>query len=668
MDIIDTLHTQKRLRDIDYTLTTMLAQTYGEENTDAILAAGLTSNADASGHTCLDLASLAGKPWPQDSEEVQKSETARILLPAIDAWLPSIRKSPLWDMAGATDTGTRPFVLAGTLAYLRRFYRYEQRVAQKLEQLAQAECGQLTADNQKAIIEIFPESNLGYADQRKAAGIALTKRLLLLTGGPGTGKTSALARLLYLIQVQAGSQALEIKLAAPTGKAAMRMRDSLSETKNKSYTPDNLDEAATLHRLLGTIPNSPYFRHDAKTPLTADIVIIDEASMIALPMMAKLLDALKPGARLILLGDKNQLSSVEPGFVLGDICSAAQNPTSSLYGTLVELKHSYRFAADGPVGRLSTALQTAGSEDDPDGDKAWQLAVELSQNAMTTSGNEKLTLNNDVKTLLPLLKSPAKQHKQHGTVATSSTQTAEPLQRSIRAGYAAFLKASTVDSAFTALSQFRVLCALRSGPYGVENINKLTESVLSRAPEKAPVTIPTVKSEVMIAPSLDLKESPDNTRLKPAETFYDHRVVMVTRNNYGMNLFNGDIGIILPVDADQPIQDPAHRKHLVCWFENSSAEKSGKKFRPVACNLLPEHETAFAMTIHKSQGSQFTNVLMLLPPDDNPVLTKELIYTGITRVEKNIELWCEEDIFKKAATRPTTRASGLFKSTRLAVD
>jgi len=322
----------------------------------------------------------------------------------------------------------------------------------------------------------------------------------------------------------------------------------------------------------------------------------------------------------------NQLSSVEPGAVLGDICIAARTPGTPLDGTLVELTHSWRFSGTGPVGLLSAALRKAGTGEDPDGAEAWQIATRLSdQNRV---GDENPTGNR------------FSLHASPDNFRPGNDSAFDDLQNTVLAGFRDFMNAAGVDTAFQALSRFRILTALRRGPYGVENLNKLAEEILSQKRIRGT----------------------DNDRprkLNPSGRFYDHRVIMITRNEYGLNLFNGDIGILLPANADQPEATAEKAADIVAWFEITDPETGVKGFRKIPCSMLPEHETAFAMTIHKSQGSEFTDVLLLLPPTSSPILTKELLYTGITRVVRHAVLWCNEDAFKAAAVRKTERASGL---------
>ncbi len=358
-------------------------------------------------------------------------------------------------------------------------------------------------------------------------------------------------------------------------------------------------EACTVDRLLGYVPDSHYFRHNRENPLPADLVLIDEASMIDLPKMAKLLDALAPDCRLVLLGDMHQLASVDPGSVLGDICNS-----KGLADAVVELTESRRFPADSPVARLSAAVNCTTNSGN---DSAWPLLATLND---TSFGDRRI-----------------RQFDMPTSLLDREGRADAGISEAVICGFGDFLAATTPEEAFRAIEDFRVLCALRRGPCGVVFINRLIENILSGR---------------TVADSFNTE-----VRLEPNSEFYDHRVIMVTRNDYSMSLFNGDIGIVLSNDAQPGTQ--------AAWF----AEPGGG-FRAVPCRLLPEHETAFAMTIHKSQGSEFGRTLVLLPGEDSPVLTRELVYTAITRTRTGLDLWCSREAFLQGIARTVQRSTGLL--------
>lgn len=453
-----------------------------------------------------------------------------------------------------------PLVLHDGRLYLRRYWEYEQQLAQAI--LARAG-GKVPKRKPK--------------DQQEFAALtAATRSFSVITGGPGTGKTHTVRAILKLLRAQPGGAELQIKLAAPTGKAAARLSDALRESGL---------EATTIHRLLGTIPDSPYFRHDRERPLTADVVIIDEASMVDLALMAKLLQAVPLTSRLILLGDRNQLASVEAGNVLADICEAAQAEDSPLHGAVVELQRNYRFAETGGIYKTSSAINAG------DADAALQ-ALQLPD----------------------------------GEVRWNKLPAVEKLSAALRdrivSGYGAYLRASDPATALAALQQFRILCAVRQGPFGVESLNSLAEKVLANA-----------------------------GLLTPRSGWYAGRPVMITRNDRHLQLFNGDSGIILP--------DTEAGGELRAFFLSAEG-----RLRRVLPSRLPQHETAFALTVHKSQGSEFDRLLLVLPEKDSPVLTRELLYTAITRARAGVELWSNEETFRAAVQRRTIRASGLRETLR----
>ena len=450
--------------------------------------------------------------------------------------------------------------------YLRRYWEYEH-------QLAQAILSRTTA----ATPSVGGETDL----QEVAAEKAVSRAFTVITGGPGTGKTRTVMTILRQLRAQAGGEKLRIKLAAPTGKAAARLTESVREVDEKL-------SATTIHRLLGYLPGSPYFRHDAKHPLHADVVIVDEASMVDLALMAKLVAAVPPKARLVLLGDRDQLASVEAGNVLADICAAAESaqPKEPLHGAVVELRRNYRFAEAGDIYRVSTAINSGEAE---------AALSALRQTADSAVSWESLP---------------------------ETPRLAEALRARVVAGFRSFLEMRDPLNALQSLDQFRILCAVRHGTFGIEYLNAIAEEVLAEA-----------------------------GLLKPRRGWYSGQPIMITQNDYNLALFNGDSGIILP--------DPAEGGELRAFF--FSAEGKIRRFLP---SRLPVHETAFAMTVHKSQGSEFGKVLLVLPENDAPILTRELLYTGLTRAREGVEIWASEAVLRASIARRVVRASGLQEALR----
>lgn len=532
------------------------------------------------------------------------------------------------------DAHSRPLVLQEQRLYLRRYWRYEQQVANKLltlasdNQIAQRLDSEpaLAAQMSQLLSTLFQQQSAAIDWQKVAAAISLTRRLSVITGGPGTGKTTTVTKvLLSLLQLQ---PELHVRLVAPTGKAAARLSESIKGSKARlqaelaSSAPalqaalrSIPEEAATIHRLLGVIPDDSRFRHHHDNPLLLDLLIVDEASMVDLPLMAKLLDALPDNAQLILLGDQDQLASVEAGAVLADIChglrvddtwqmqySAKQAarltalcgmPLSqgtrqdALGDSLCMLRHSHRFKGDAGIGLLANAVNQ--------GDVAAVRQVWRQQYAelawfeqQSDSSNERALLQHCVAQYRPYLELAA--------------NNAEPQQ------------------VLQAFNQFRILCAMRSGEYGVDGINIAVIRQLSQA-----------------------------QLIEPRQEFYRGRPIIIRSNDYNLGLFNGDIGIVLHDNQTG---------RLMAWFER--ADGSMMKVLPAR---LPSHDTCFAMTVHKSQGSEFDAVTLVLPPNPRgpqvQLLCRELLYTGITRAKLHFSCSGRPSVFNLAVKQLTRRASGL---------
>ena len=509
-----------------------------------------------------------------------------------------------------------PLILLRGRLYLQRYYRYESRLARQLKALAAIRLEPPPLPNELDACFGREEDNL----QRRAAELALSRALALISGGPGTGKTSTVARILGLLLLTGrpgrscaipGTRdtgpslagGLQIALAAPTGKAAMRLAESIAAGLASLPFPEAVKAkipatASTLHRLLGVRLHSPHFRHHQANPLPWDAVVVDEASMVDLALMSKLVDALKPGSRLILLGDKDQLASVESGAVLADCIQALPDNT-------VTLQKSYRF--NRTISAFAQAVNTNDSA------TAWKM--------MAGGQSEDRKQEAEIRR-----QKPGETAEAEGSLV----RLQEPMIDFIVSRYARYMdrvatmsantgKAEDIRALFSHLNRFRVLCATRRGPGGVETINRQVEQRLL-------------------------------THGHPCRpgTWYPGRPVMILNNDYGLNLFNGDIGICLP--------DPAAQGTLKVWFEREDNNPA-----PFSPHRLPACETVFAMTIHKSQGSEFNEVLVSLPPGDSPLLTRELIYTAVTRARDRVIIAGDKEVFRQAVTRNISRAGGLHE-------
>ena len=572
--------------------------------TSAILkvAASLLSNAVGSGNICLNLAEIAGKEIRIDGGQIS--------VPEFENLHTSLLETPVVGSPG----DFRPLVLDGDgRLYLYRYWKYEQDLARVI--LGKAAIPSDRIDQvllANGLDRLFPGVAEKGADWQKVAVLAaLRKKCCIISGGPGTGKTSTVVKIIALLLEQAKNEPVRIALAAPTGKAAARLKESVgSMTETLDCADAIIDhipyEVSTIHRLLGPISGSVRFRYSDKNPLPYDVVIVDEASMVALPLMAKLAAALKPDARFILLGDRDQLASVEAGAVLGDMCGGGQEEIFStefsdlfanlsgdripsappgerlppLADSLVVLKKNYRFPADSGIGAVGRAVNAGKGAD-----------------------------------AIAILKGDATDIDWHDVPRPDELK--KVLTEAILDGYAMYLAAGTVAEALGRFDAFRVLCALRQGPYGVADINVLIE-------------------EILMGRGL----------IDPQQRWYKGRPVLITVNDYNLKLFNGDVGITFPDsegDGSPRVFFPA-------------PDGGVRNLSPVR---LPAHETVFAMTIHKSQGSEFDRVHMLFPENDSPILTRELIYTGITRAREKVDIWGSEDVFVSAVSRRTDRKSGL---------
>jgi len=340
------------------------------------------------------------------------------------------------------------------------------------------------------------------------------------------------------------------------------------------------NEAMTIHRLLKPKYRSPYFQHNHENPLPSDVVVVDEASMIDLALMTKLVMALRKESRLIILGDKDQLASVDPGAVLGDICR--QSERSSLKSCMVHLTKNYRFGESSGIYKAAWAVNEGESS----------KALNIIENSSSYT---------DIA------------WKDYQNISSIKTALAEKI--SLQSRYLSFQ--NNPQKALMALNTFRILCAVRKGPFGVEKLNR---------------TI----AEIMASKGL----------IQPNRRWYHGRPIMITKNDHGIGLYNGDIGLILRDRDDQNV--------LKAFFIGSDNKLT--KYLPAR---LPEHETVFAMTVHKSQGSEFDHVLLVLPEKLSKVLTRELVYTGITRTRKFIEIWGTKNTLIAAITNKIVRQSGL---------
>ncbi len=587
------------LRSLDIQFANMVA---GNNQPALMLAAALVSRDAGEGHVCLPLSRLShGMSFPRHPERAAALFSAAAIQ---GDW------HTLLLAGGAVSEGedATPLKLAEGNLYLHRMWRDERTVAA----FFQRESAALTSDESKitTVLNNLFNAIQGVDWQKVAAAVALTRSTSVISGGPGTGKTTTVAKLLAAL-IQLSDAPLRIQLAAPTGKAAARLTESLGAAmqqlplteEQKRLVPS---DASTLHRLLGAQPGSQKLRYHAGNPLHLDVLVVDEASMVDLPMMARLVEALVPHARVIFLGDRDQLASVEAGAVLGDLCQfvnqgysparagqlsrltgydipPGEGITTVLGDSLALLRKSYRFDGYSGIGLLAAAVN-----------RNDRRSVEQ----ILDADHQDLLLK-------PVL---------------DGADYRQMIQDALQ-GYQYYLdqvaaKASP-DEILKAFSQFQLLCALRAGPFGVEGLNQRLEQLMQQQRKVA-------------TPS-------------PGSRWYEGRPVMISTNDSALGLFNGDIGVAL--DRGQGIR---------VWFPLPDGT-----IKSVLPNRLPAHDTAWVMTVHKSQGSEFNHAALVLPDRFSPVVTRELVYTAITRARKQLSMYADRKVLFHAITQGTERRSGL---------
>lgn len=529
-----------------------------------------------------------------------------------------------------------PLIIEDDHVWLNRYWQYETRLANSLQQrLNTSPLNEKQAASIRTRIKDWHYLSAATANpgttnddsdndkqdwQQRAVAMAAYSRFLVISGGPGTGKTTTVIRLLWLLIEQMQVNPQRILLAAPTGKAAMRLQESIRQAKSTLDIPDGLSEhipeqAVTLHRLLGFIPGRVSFRHHPHNPLSADVVIVDEASMIDISLMTHLFEAVSPHARLILLGDKDQLAAVETGSIFRDLCAQADNQYSAtrqqqldylcsdteasadsfatenppvLNDHIVVLQKSWRFDADSGIGQLAAAVRDGQEE---------RLKEILDTDWTDIEHNDSSSL--DMQQLL-----------------TAWGDYLQLVQQRPDGDIDRYLQ-----SIFSAFNRFRILTPLRKGPSGTEQLNLRISEFMQRQHQHS------------------------SQHYSADKQWFAGRPVMVTQNDYRQNLFNGDIGLTLTDNSG----------HLRVWFPDQEG------FRAIAPIRLPAHETAWCMTIHKSQGSEFDEVLLILPEnEDIPILGRELLYTGITRAKQKIGILGKLRVIRHAMQKTLPPSSRIY--------
>ena len=598
MSLLRALHQAGALRALDDALARTLRRLDPSTSDEVLAAAALASLAVTNGHAGFDPAA------PRQLVD------AEIAWPDADAWMQALAASRFvaTPASSSEEAEAAPLVLEHGLLYLRRYREYERRLALQLRRIAARVVPETAIERVAPLFAtLFPAAHEG-DHQARAAALALRRALLLVTGGPGTGKTTTIAKLLAVRIAQANASqqpTLRIALAAPTGRAADRMADSLrravAQMAAHGIEAAWLDalpaQASTLHRLLGTIPDSPRFRHHADHPLPFDIVVVDEASMVDLPLMCKLAEAVGEGAQLILLGDPDQLPSVEAGDVLAAILHAAgagdalaPNDARALHALLGDAPHDAE--ADGLHGHRVHLIRGYRQSE----------ALDLAPLAEAVRGG-------DAEAALALLRN-GELSNVHFHEGIDDPLQARP---GLLAHWRGLAAADDPALALQLANRLRLLTALREGPQGARGLNARIEAALS------------------------------GRRIGAPPAWFPGRLLLVVENSYRHGLFNGDVGICLADAAGTPL----------AWFPGSDGVRA---FHPAA---LPAHESAFAMTVHKAQGSEFDEVWLQLPRADSRVLSRELVYTGLTRARTVLHVAGSADVIAAALGRHAGRVSGL---------
>ncbi|MDZ7693447.1 MAG: exodeoxyribonuclease V subunit alpha [Balneolaceae bacterium] len=565
---------------------------------DVLLAGCLVAQRTEEGDVCVELTQVAA------SSIFGKGTDSAINAPSLDDWERALRNSKLVGLPG----DARPLILdeSGRL-YLQKFWKYEARLAEQLLERACKEPEMASDSDLKRELDSLFGTDLDEVDwQKVAAWSAIRNKLTIISGGPGTGKTTTVIKILILM-AKLGS--LEhMALAAPTGKAASRLMESITGALDrikpeKSILQQLPDDAVTLHKLLGARRHGGGFRYNRENPLPYNLVVIDEASMVDLALMVRLVDALPKNAKLILLGDKDQLASVEAGAVLGSICAKRQNKFSSaclksakeiglkipetalesspkpLTDHIVLLEKSYRFGEDSGIGKLSSAI-----------------------------------LSGDTQNTLEVLE-PKKFEDTTIISFKDLSGFKQILSKMLQRNFRKIVEERSVHRALNLISHLGILCVHRRGPLGANQVNLLAEQLLR-----------------------------DSGQIPATREWYIGKPVMVTRNDYSLGLRNGEIGLTLQDEQGE----------LKVYFPKREGEYSA--FLP---SRLSFTETAYAITVHKSQGSEFEEVVVVLPAHVSAISTRELLYTAVTRARKRCTIIGSPKVLSGAVDRSINRSSGL---------
>jgi exodeoxyribonuclease V alpha subunit len=659
LNVSDDISTQP-LTKVTPQLSTKLSITQVQILSHALFALSVSLRA---GHTCLPLTEIAEKHWAVAFDEQGQCSHQGFIFPD---------KDNLFNALTALNISAdahHPIVFENNSLYMRRYYQFEQTLAQEFKARLTQRSLTSVENISRVLQQLFPPVANQQAQaidwQKIAVANAMNKNFTIIAGGPGTGKTYTVTKLLAALVMlntnnhtnnQANANelshnpALEIALVAPTGKAAQRLSESIINaiTGFKALINDNVlaaipTEAKTIHRLLGVIPNSPNFRHDQNNLLSCDVLLIDEVSMVDLPMMTRIFRALKTNAKIILLGDADQLPSVAVGSVLADIAprphsgyspnnadylaqvcqldvqqlndafnqaNQTQNKRTQTHSDhLSFLVTSRRFDGDGGIGRLAAYVIKG------DKSQSWQLL----QTQSKSKASQLALVDGDLSTWL------------------------SPL---IKKYYQGISKCNNIDDAFALLAKFRILCVTRQGEFGVDAINLW------------------VKEQLAVNAAQPWGQSQQN---------YHGMPIMISENDYRLGLFNGDIGLLWRVSSNASTHSShnasdnvnshsssSHSDHLMAFFEQPKTADGETDYKTLLPSRLPKYDSVYAMTIHKTQGSEFAHVAMLLPKQSNNLLlSRELLYTGITRAKTQLTIASNKQTWQQGVISEVKRYSGL---------
>jgi len=639
------------LASVDVHVADQLGRLAAEEDPEVLLALAFAVRAPRHGHICVALDTLSDEQvLPEEMDRGDEPTAPRAPLPWPEdraGWLQRVGQSDLVDAKG-DPTSPRPFVLTSGLLYTRRYWHYQDRLARVLarrfDEEKEVPDPQLLKSGLTTLFDATPDLDR----QQLGAAMAVQRGFCVISGGPGTGKTYTVRNVLTLLWAQTAAMQqldpnipdLRVALAAPTGKAAARMKEAIgvgieafleragsalpagSATQDLGRFLTEL-QPSTLHRLLRWNPANPTrFRHNEQNPVPYDVVVVDEASMVDFALMAKLALGVAPGARLILLGDRHQLASVEAGTVLADLCGPSSVDTLRL--------------STGFVAQLDavSGLDLAGQVEDAAGAGPWDCIVQLDRSrrfgvdsGIGTFAKACLSSDFDATSAVGVLTTPSR-FPDVQLLPHADGTLSEEAKRVITQGFRPYLERvlagrkpeQTLEDHHRAvledLDGFRILCAHRGGPLGVDGVNRETVRLL----------------EARIR------------GFRARGDFWPGLPVLVRRNDYVVGRFNGDIGVVVKdVDGELTVAFPG--------------EGGGIDY--LVPSRLPEHQMVFAMTIHKSQGSEFGHAMVVLPSRSSPILTRELIYTGVTRAKERMTLLGDAELLGEALRKTVQRASGL---------